>query len=109
MLHGLRKVFANPAKGELFDLGVIVTSPGALAALQQVGMTPSDLLRRHLRGDWGEINEEERERNEEEVRNGNGGDGIVSVYTLPRTNEVIVILTEANRSYTQLLTPEENY
>ena len=39
----------------LFDLGQLVATPGALAALEKSGQSPMDFLSRHVTGDWGEI------------------------------------------------------
>jgi len=39
----------------LFDLGQLVATPGALAALEKTGQNAMDLLSRHVRGDWGEL------------------------------------------------------
>jgi hypothetical protein len=47
----------------LFDLGQLVATPGALAALEKSGQSPMDLLSRHVTGDWGEIPEEDRNEN----------------------------------------------
>ena len=38
----------------LFELGQLVATPGALAALEKSGQTPMDFLHRHVTGDWGE-------------------------------------------------------
>jgi hypothetical protein len=37
----------------LFDLGQLVATPGALAALEKSGQSPMDFLMRHVTGDWG--------------------------------------------------------
>jgi hypothetical protein len=47
-----------------FPLGQIVATPGALEALQAANVTPDSLLRRHVSGDWGEIEEADRNENE---------------------------------------------
>ena len=36
----------------LFDLGQLVATPGALAALEKTGQNAMDFLSRHVRGDW---------------------------------------------------------
>ena len=48
----------------LFDLGQLVATPGALAALEKSGQSPMDFLSRHVTGDWGEIPEEDRKENQ---------------------------------------------
>ena len=86
-----------------FQLGQIVATPGALAALEEAGEEPVTYLARHLVGDWGEVCEEDAKENEFSVKN---GFRILSAYTLS-TGVKIWILTEADRSSTCLLLPEE--
>ena len=47
-------------KEALFSLGQLVATPGALAALTKAGQTPLDFLSRHVRGEWGELDNEDR-------------------------------------------------
>jgi pilus assembly protein CpaF len=54
----------------LFDLGSLVATPGALAALAKSGQTPLDFLSRHITGDWGELCEEDRKENQLSVQRG---------------------------------------
>jgi hypothetical protein len=88
----------------LFSLGQIVATPGALSALGDEGMCADDLLRRHAAGDWGELSEEDRQENELSVKE---GFRILSSYALPRTGLKLWIITEADRSATTLLLPDE--
>jgi hypothetical protein len=62
-----------------FSLGHIAITPGALAALQQHGVAPATLLDRHVRGDWGEIDEEDQGLNEQALVT---GDRLLSVYAI---------------------------
>lgn len=62
-------------------------------------------LRRHLNGDWGEKNEEGRIRSDEALESGEGS--LYSVYTFPKTDETIWIITEGDRSVTTILYPSE--
>ena len=87
----------------LFQLGRIVATPGALQALEQTGHSPGEFLDRHVAGDWGEVNDEDKRENEFSVRNGLR---ILSAYTT-HAGEKIWIITEADRSATTLLLPEE--
>lgn len=87
-----------------FDLGHLVATPGALEALTSAGITPAGLLRRHQRGDWGDICGEDCQENELSLRE---GFRLLSAYTLPRTGAKIWVITEADRSVTTLLLPEE--
>ena len=87
----------------LFPLGRIVATPGALQALEAAGQQPAEFLDRHVSGDWGELDEEDKRENEFSVRN---GFRILSSYTT-RAGEKIWIITEADRSATTFLLPEE--
>ena len=86
-----------------FPLGQVVATPGALAALEEAGDRPADLLKRHLAGDWGEVDEHDRQENERSLAD---GCRLLSAYTLS-TGTRLWIITEADRSSTTLLLPEE--
>jgi hypothetical protein len=87
----------------LFELGRIVATPGALQALEAAGEQPAQFLDRHASGDWGELDEEDKRENEFSLRN---GFRILSAYTTA-AGEKIWIITEADRSATTFLLPEE--
>ena len=86
-----------------FPLGQIVATPGALAAFERTGDTPAAFLRRHVCGDWGELDAHDRQENEVSVT---GGFRILSAYKLSDDTRIWVI-TEADRSSTCILLPEE--
>jgi hypothetical protein len=86
-----------------FRLGMIVSTPGALAALEDAHQTPFEFLARHASGDWGELDEEDKRENELSLAH---GFRLLSAYRL-RTDEKLWIITEADRSVTTLLLPEE--
>ena len=86
-----------------FLLGQIVATPGALDALLTAGLTPAVFLRRHVTGDWGDVDDHDRHENERSLTQ---GFRILSAYT-PPTGVRIWIITEADRSSTCLLLPEE--
>lgn len=85
-----------------FPLGHLVATPGALELLDQAAVNASDLLQRHQHGDWGNVPPEDAEENELSVIN---GFRILSSY--PVGDGRIWIITEADRSSTTLLLPEE--
>ena len=93
----------------LFNLGRVVSTPGALEALERNATHPIQLLRRHATGDWGELCDEDKEANKSALTT---GARLMSVYTLP-DNTKIWIITEAeidqkqNRYATTILLPEE--
>ena len=86
-----------------FDLGRIVATPGALEALELSGETPATFLRRHIAGDWGDLDEHDRAENELSVKE---GFRLLSAYRL-RDGTRIWIITEADRSSTTILLPSE--
>ena len=86
-----------------FPLGQIVATPGALKALTEAGDSPSSFLRRHVVGDWGELDAEDRAENERSVEH---GFRLLSAYALSDGTRIWVI-TEADRSSTCVLLPEE--
>jgi hypothetical protein len=87
----------------LFPSGRLVATPGALALLEQVNRSPLEFLSRHLRGDWGDLCQEDKAENELSLKY---GFRLLSSYHLTDT-EMIWIITEADRSVTMLLLPEE--
>ena len=86
----------------LFNLGQLVATPGALMALEKSGRSPMDLVSRHVRGDWGDLPKEDRDENNLSLKN---GFRLLSGYDT--TSGQIWIITEADRSVTTLLLPEE--
>ena len=75
-----------------FHPGQIVATTGALEALQNAGQTPHEFLVRHLSGDWGDLNDEDRSLNDAAVID---GCRILSAYTT-RKGERLWIITEAS-------------
>lgn len=88
---------------EKFQPGQIVARPGALTALEASDEAPFEYLSRHIRGDWGELEENDRAENEVGLVH---GFRLLSAYTL-RNGTKIWIITEADRSATTILLPEE--
>jgi hypothetical protein len=85
------------------ELGQVLATPGVIRALEAAQERPDTFLARHEAGDWGEVATEDWEENELSVRE---GFRILSVYTLS-TGVKIWVITEADRSATTLLLPEE--
>ncbi|MGC1966948.1 MAG: CpaF/VirB11 family protein [Candidatus Acidiferrales bacterium] len=54
----------------LFDLGRLVATAGALAALEKTGQNAVEFLARHVTGDWGELPVEDRAENCLSLRQG---------------------------------------
>ena len=96
-------MIAKARKVQLFQVGRIVATPAAVECLAAANCKPADLLDRHICGDFGNVNEEDKLSNSEAIENGMR---IVSVYNLIPDGTVWVI-TEADRSSTCILLPEE--
>ena len=91
-----------------FSLGQVVATPGALEALQKANQQPAEFLQRHVRGDWGEVYEEDKQANEQSLADGSR---ILSAYRTS-AGEKLWIITEAadesgRRTATTILLPDE--
>ena len=86
-----------------FPLGQVVATPGALDALDEIGIVPFILLHRHIQGDWGDLDIEDKEANNFAITHGNR---VLSAYNITDTVKIWII-TEADRSSTTLLLPSE--
>ena len=86
-----------------FTFGRLVTTVGALEAFQQTEDNPIQYLRRHLSGDWGDLDEHDRLENERSLLN---GFRLLSAYNLSDGTKIWLI-TEADRSCTTFLLPDE--
>jgi hypothetical protein len=84
-----------------FALGQTVITPGAMAALTNTDVL--NALARHAAGDWGDVCGEDGLTNDEALRS---GARLLSAY---RTCNGVKfwIITEADRSVTTILLPEE--
>jgi hypothetical protein len=84
------------------SLGRVVATPGALNLLGKSGGYPFDYLARHATGDWGELCAFDRRQNEIALREGLR---VLSSYDVLAGR--IWIITEADRSVTTILLPED--
>jgi hypothetical protein len=99
--------FRIPVK--LFELGQIVATRGAMdETTHQYRM---ECLSRHIRGDWGNVDAEDRKTNFDALMNGLR---ILSAYPLDPArpckgfgSNTLWIITEADRSVTTFLLPSE--
>jgi hypothetical protein len=83
-------------------LGRVVATPGALKLLTEAREHPFNYLARHATGDWGELCAFDRRQNEIALREGSR---VLSSYEVPAGR--VWIITEADRSITTILLPEE--
>ena len=86
-----------------FSLGAVLATPGAVACLEKCGVDAAVLLARHQAGDWGDLSPEDALENERSVGRGLR---ILSSYPMSAGRRIWII-TEADRSATTLLLPEE--
>jgi len=96
------------ARGDvLFEFGLLLHTPGASAALgrnnEGSGMS---YLFRHVTGDWGELDEEDRKEQTRSLKPDSPDQRILSSYLLEDGTKVWLI-TEWDRSVTTMLLPEE--
>ena len=88
--------------GRLIPLGQLVVTPHALALLEKAKISTFALFARHEQGDWGDVDAEDAWANEQALIYGGR---LMSVYKLELGT--IWAITEADRSATTLLLPEE--
>jgi hypothetical protein len=93
----------------LFLLGQVVATNGAMSIGDMSFL--ARCLNRHVRGDWGCVCEEDWETNNQALKEGNR---ILSAYAINDAkpcegfgNNTLWIITEADRSVTTFLLPEE--
>jgi hypothetical protein len=84
-----------------FRLGHLVSTPNALSQLPNEEIFRA--IQRHQAGDWGDVDEHDRQENERALVEGTR---LLSVY---RTSEGLKfwVITEADRSATTVLMPED--
>ena len=82
-------------------MGRLVATPRALEALKEESYWP--YVERHSQGDWGDISQEDKAENELSLKS---GFRLLSAYTLAGGKRIWII-TEADRSLTTILTPED--
>jgi hypothetical protein len=106
--YGLKTVESR-VPVSLFELGRIVATQGALAACSPQYM--AQCLGRHVRGDWGCIDAEDREANFAAILS---GERILSAYPIDPAKpcegfgaNTLWIITERDRSATTFLLPGE--
>ena len=106
-MNGAKAVpYTVPVTGPKFNLGQVVMTSGVadqVARDSAFAKFVADSLKRHASGDWGEIPEEDKKENEYSLDNRLR---LFSAYEKKPFAKVWVI-TEANRSATTILFPEE--
>ena len=92
-----------PHAKPLFKLGQVVATPGGLELLEVTATDGVVLMQRHQHGDWGCVPTEDAEANHRALKT---NCRIISSYLL-KDSDKLWIITEADRSSTTLLLPDE--
>ena len=87
-----------------FPLGQTLATPGAIQAMAESNQSPGEFLSRHAKGDWGCVCREDAHLNDLALEDGSR---ILSAYTTKNKVTKLWVITEADRSATTLLLPEE--
>jgi len=85
-----------------FQLGKVVATPGALDVIPMDEMRHA--LGRHWSADWGDLEQEDREANDLAL---DEGSRLLSAYQTRDSLTKFWIITEADRSVTTVLLPDE--
>ena len=85
----------------LFPIGQLVATPAALGTIS--GEDFCTALNRHIQGDWGDVCETDWRLNNTALKM---GERLLSVY-YTRDKQKFYIITEADRSATTVLLPED--
>lgn len=90
--------FAVEQRTAKFEIGEIVITPAATAALDCAGLSIDDLLDRHRSGDWGDVSDRTRTLNERGLlENFN----LQSVYSV-RNGDRLMVVTNRERTLTMV-------
>jgi hypothetical protein len=91
-------------KGARFPIGKPAITPAAQAALDEAAIPAVLLLARHVNCDWGDLSVADLAANEVALLTGRR---LLSSYDLPDGRSKVWIMTEADRSVTTILLPDE--
>jgi hypothetical protein len=87
-----------------FPLGRLLITPAANTLLQERGVSPAVYLARHAAGDWGDMELEDRLLNDQSLLDSSR---LLSAYDIEATRDRIWVITEADRSATTILLPDD--
>ena len=103
LLSSTRPIHSEAPDFPLFKLGQVVATPSAIDLLRSLALNPLIFLGRHAMGDWGNLDDHDRQCNRDALKHGLR---LLSSYQLTRSDRLWII-TEADRSSTTLLLPQE--
>lgn len=92
----------RPIPEARFDLGDVVVTHEAHFSLAIRNRHPFQLLARHVEGDWGDLDKQDVNENEQSA---DQGGRIFSRYEID--DQPFYVITECDRSVTTVLLPEE--
>jgi hypothetical protein len=88
----------------LFEVGEIIMTPGAAAALKTNGKSPGGFLFRHECGDWGDVPPKIATANQSGLECGHR---IISSFRMD-DGRAIWVITRSDRALTEVLLPSES-
>jgi hypothetical protein len=94
--------FGEPEMTRNFEMGRLVSTPAANAFCEENDINLISLVHRHLRGDWGDLCEDDKRANEQALIDGSR---LLSSYEFPEGK--VWVITEADRSSTCVLLPSD--
>ena len=97
-------LFISVVSQSRFPTGQLVMTAGVDELVRQGRLNPSPYLRRHLGGDWGDLDDSDRRQNDAALKSGE--DRLFSSYQVTPDLKLWII-TEWDRSITTLLLPSE--
>jgi hypothetical protein len=92
----------NTIYAKTMEAGRVMATPNAIENVPELDMMLA--LQRHVHGDWGELGNEDRKANDDALLC--GGRLLSSYRTVPKKIKFWII-TEADRSVTTILLPED--
>jgi hypothetical protein len=86
----------------LFQLGAVVMTQGAKRLMEELELDPAHYLARHITGDWGDLSADDKKENDYSVTRS------LRIFSAYGTGDSkLWIITEADRSVTTILRPDE--
>src|SRR5258708_7103659 len=91
-----------------FQPGKLLATPAAFDVIHNSGQAPADFMERHLRGDWGDLSDDDRQANELALSDGSR---ILSAYKTAKGVKIWIITEaadeEGHRCAPTILLPAE--
>lgn len=103
MLENTTTTNTHSTTAARFPLGLLFLTPGAIEALEEAGQTAREFIERHVRLEQGELRDDDHKENLFSVSRK------LRIFSAFKTakGEKVWVITEADRSTTTILLPEE--